>query len=91
MKLDNLLNKNVTEIKTRSPREFSEHNNLFTTDSDRREKVDHQRTLFKMAVISTSTAPSPTRTSIDVNQTDHWILIGLRIDQSYQNLLVTAS
>ena len=40
----------------------------FKSDSDRREKVDHQRALFKMAVPSTSTTPSPTTAAAFVTQ-----------------------
>lgn len=50
-------------------RKSGEGNSTFKTDCDRREKVDHRRALFKMAVPSTSATPSPTTTAARVTQT----------------------
>lgn len=47
----------------------SEENKAFKTDSDRREKGDHQRALFKMAASSTSATPSPTTATAFVTRT----------------------
>lgn len=59
------LNKTITAITQNSGKK----NKAFKTDSDRREKVDHRRALFKMAVPSTSATPSPTTAAASVTQT----------------------
>lgn len=65
MPLASGLNKTNIEITRNSGKE----NKAFKTDSDRREKVDHPRALFKMAVPSTSATPSPTTATVLVTQT----------------------
>lgn len=50
-------------------RNSSKENKAFKSDSDRREKGDHRRALFKMAVSSTSKTPSPTTATAFVTQT----------------------
>lgn len=62
--------KTVTGTKKKKNARFvgSRENRVFITKCDRREKRDHQSSLFKMAALSTSTAPTPIWGKGAVNQ-----------------------
>lgn len=78
------LNKASTKIRQTSGKE----NKAYKSDSIGRQKVAHQRALFKMADPSTSATPSPTTTAAFVTQTvSAQLLVGIRSQTRPRNAI----